>query len=135
MTANLLFRDRPRREAGGNIFGRVITRQLDLDLLAVCAWPHRDIFDLRIADIKAMGRRVEPGHPRGLRNRIKKVIREQDALHIRDLAVNGNDVMKTLNIKPGPEVGEVLNKLLDKVLDKPELNTKLKLIDLIQKLK
>ena len=94
-----------------------------------------DIFDLRIADIKAMGRRVEPGHPRGLRNRIKKVIREQNALHIRDLKVNGNDVMKTLHIKPGPKVGEVLNKLLEKVLDNPELNIKPKLIDLIQKFK
>jgi len=94
-----------------------------------------DIFDLRIADIKAMGRRVEPGHPRGLRNRIKKVLREQDALHIKDLAVNGNDVMKKLRIKPGPEVGEILDKLLDKVLDNPKLNTKLQLVGLIQKLK
>ena len=94
-----------------------------------------DIFDLRIADIKSMGRRVEPGHPRGLRNRIKKVIKEQNALHIRDLKVNGNDVMKTLHIKPGPEVGEVLNKLLEKVLDNPGLNTKLDLIGLIKKLK
>jgi poly(A) polymerase/tRNA nucleotidyltransferase (CCA-adding enzyme) len=94
-----------------------------------------DIFELRIADIKAMGRCVEPGHPRGLRNRIKKVLREQNALHIKDLAVNGNDVMKALKIKPGPEVGEILNKLLERVLDNPKLNTKPKLIDLIQKLK
>jgi tRNA nucleotidyltransferase/poly(A) polymerase len=94
-----------------------------------------DIFELRVADIKSMGRRVEPGHPRGLRNRIKKVISEQDALHIKDLAVNGNDVMKTLNIKPGPKVGEVLNRLLDKVLDKPELNTKPKLLKLINESK
>jgi poly(A) polymerase/tRNA nucleotidyltransferase (CCA-adding enzyme) len=94
-----------------------------------------DIFELRVADIKSMGRRVEPGHPRGLRNRIKKVISEQDALHTKDLAVNGNDVMKALNIKPGPEVGEVLDKLLERVLDNPKLNTKPKLIELIKKFK
>lgn len=93
------------------------------------------LFELRAADIIAMGRKVEPGHPRQLRKRIKKIIGEQNALHIKSLAVDGNDVMKVLGIKPGPRVGEILNGLLEKVLDNPELNTKPKLIEIIKKVK
>jgi poly(A) polymerase/tRNA nucleotidyltransferase (CCA-adding enzyme) len=94
-----------------------------------------DLFELRVADIKAMGRKVESGHPRQLRNRINKILREQNALHIKDMKVDGNDVMKVLGIKPGPKVGEVLGKLLEKVLDDPELNTKPKLLELIREYK
>jgi poly(A) polymerase/tRNA nucleotidyltransferase (CCA-adding enzyme) len=91
-----------------------------------------DLFELRRADVKAMGRSVEEGHPRELRRRIKKIIDDQNALHIKDLKVDGNDVMKELNIGPGPRVGEILEALLEKVLDNPELNTKAKLIELIK---
>ncbi|MBI2596052.1 CCA tRNA nucleotidyltransferase [Candidatus Daviesbacteria bacterium] len=35
---------------------------------------------------------------------------------ISDLKINGHDVMKVLNIKPGPKVGEILNKLFEEVL-------------------
>ncbi|MFH1710201.1 MAG: CCA tRNA nucleotidyltransferase [bacterium] len=94
-----------------------------------------DLFELRVADIKAMGRSVEPGHPKGLRNRIKKILKEQNALHIKDLAINGNDVMKTLGIKPGPKIGEVLNDLLERTLENPGLNTKPRLIKLIKRFK
>jgi tRNA nucleotidyltransferase (CCA-adding enzyme) len=93
-----------------------------------------DLFLLRVADVKAMKRPVEAGHPKTLRARIKKVIKEQNAIHIGDLAINGNDIMKTLNIPPGREIGEILNKLLDKVLDDPKLNTKANLTALLYKI-
>ena len=92
-----------------------------------------DLFTIRIADIKAMGRKVEPGHPKDLRKQIKTILRKQNALHLKDLAINGNDVMRLLGIAPSQKVGEVLNKLLDKVLDNPKLNTKPKLIELIKR--
>jgi len=94
-----------------------------------------DLFDLRRADIAAMEREVEPGHPRELRKRIKKIIDDQNALHLKDLKVNGKDIMKTLVIKPGPRVGEILDALLEKVLDEPVLNTRAKLIELIKEFK
>jgi tRNA nucleotidyltransferase/poly(A) polymerase len=94
-----------------------------------------DIFELRVADIKAMGRKVEPGHPRDLRNRIKKILDQQNALHTKDLKVDGNDVMKALGIPPGPKVGEILDDLLDRVLENPGLNTKPRLIKLIKRIK
>lgn len=45
----------------------------------------------------------------------------------RMLAINGHDVMKILDIEPGPKVGAILEHLTDLVLDNPDLNTKEKL--------
>ncbi len=41
---------------------------------------------------------------------------------IKDLRVTGNDVMEVLNLKPGPRVGEILQKLFDEVEENPQLN-------------
>ncbi len=43
---------------------------------------------------------------------------------LRMLALNGNDVMKILKIKPGKQVGILLNILLEEILDDPKKNTK-----------
>ena len=43
---------------------------------------------------------------------------------MRDLKIDGNDVMKKLNLKPGPEVGKILNDLFDKVVEKKVENEK-----------
>jgi tRNA nucleotidyltransferase (CCA-adding enzyme) len=48
---------------------------------------------------------------------------EPAAFSVKDLAINGNDVMKLLNVKPGPIVGTTLNALLQLVLEDPSLNT------------
>lgn len=45
-------------------------------------------------------------------------------LSLKDLAINGNDVMSTLNIKPGPKIKQILNDFLELVIENPELNTK-----------
>jgi poly(A) polymerase/tRNA nucleotidyltransferase (CCA-adding enzyme) len=94
-----------------------------------------DLFALRVADIRAMGRKMEPGHPAELRGRIKKILADQNALHLRHLKVNGNDVMRILDMPPGPKVGETLNMVLEKVLEEPSLNTKIQLTKLIEELK
>jgi tRNA nucleotidyltransferase (CCA-adding enzyme) len=44
-------------------------------------------------------------------------------LSIKSLALNGNDVMEVLGLKPSPKVGEVLDNLLEIVLDDPTKNT------------
>ncbi len=46
------------------------------------------------------------------------------ALSIKELAINGRDVMDVLGIPSGPEVGRVLHQLLEMVINQPELNTK-----------
>jgi tRNA nucleotidyltransferase (CCA-adding enzyme) len=83
------------------------------------------LFALREADITSRGRGEDPqGETRELRERIARVATEDAALHVRDLAVNGKDVMRVLNVPPSAKVGQVLDRLLDRVLDDPALNQK-----------
>ena len=39
--------------------------------------------------------------------------------------------MQALGLPPGPQVGHVLARLLERVLDDPSLNTREKLLDLL----
>ncbi|MCH5266024.1 MAG: CCA tRNA nucleotidyltransferase [Lachnospiraceae bacterium] len=45
-----------------------------------------------------------------------------DALNIKELAIGGREIM-ALGVKPGPEIGGILRKLLDIVLEEPQKNT------------
>ena len=48
---------------------------------------------------------------------------KQDPLSIKDLNITGNDLNK-IGIPKSKEMGDILNKLLELVLDNPEKNTK-----------
>lgn len=67
-----------------------------------------------------------------LKARIQKEIEKNSALSLKDLKVNGKDLM---NVVPkGPLMGKVLNTLLDKVLEDPSLNEKENLLALAEEL-
>ena len=51
-----------------------------------------------------------------------------------DLAVNGDDVMKILGLRPGPAVGKVLKTLMERVTESPEYNNKDVLVAMIQEM-
>jgi tRNA nucleotidyltransferase (CCA-adding enzyme) len=53
---------------------------------------------------------------------LRTVIDNQDATSVRDLALNGRDLME-LGLR-GPEIGQTQRRLLNAVIDNPELNTK-----------
>lgn len=82
-----------------------------------------DMMALRVGDrlgggtVKAISWRMEK-----FKERIKEVLKKP--FSISDLKVNGNDVMKALNIKPGPKVGEILQKLFEEVQEDSNKNTK-----------
>lgn len=63
---------------------------------------------------------------------MKKRMIEQlhQPLQVRDLAVDGNDLIKELQLSPGPVLGQILGKLLEMVLEDSSLNTKEKLLTL-----
>ena len=63
-------------------------------------------------------------------SRIANVRAKDMALKISDLDIRGEDLMQSLNINPGKELGDVLKYLLDKVLDDPVLNEKSRLLEL-----
>jgi tRNA nucleotidyltransferase (CCA-adding enzyme) len=91
-----------------------------------------DLFSLREGDVHARGRGEDPGTEIGeLKRRVGEQLRAEAALKITDLAVGGADVMRILGCKPGPVVGEVLRRLLERVLDDAELNSYDKLEKLV----
>ena len=71
----------------------------------------KDMMDLRIGDRLGGGTQTAESWRLKL---FKKRVEEQlqpAPFSINDLAIDGNDVMKELHIKPGPKIGEILQKL------------------------
>lgn len=83
-----------------------------------------DLYDLGTAD--AMGKGREAGEDIAslarLRMRVEAMIAAGAALSAKDLAVNGNDIMKELNLAPGRIVGQILERLVERVTDEPAEN-------------
>jgi len=75
-----------------------------------------DIVDLRFGDRIGSGARPTSWRFDLFRKRLEEV--QKQPFQIKDLKVDGNDVIKILKIKPGPKVGEVLKKLFDQVVEK-----------------
>jgi poly(A) polymerase/tRNA nucleotidyltransferase (CCA-adding enzyme) len=83
-----------------------------------------DLFDLRMADSLGNGtRRPDPRRLAALARRVARVLESPAAITVRDLAVGGKDVMRALGIASGPQVGLVLGRLLEEVIEDPALNT------------
>jgi len=95
------------------------------------------LWALRIADLKARGRLVEEGlaNQTQAEARFQREIDRAAALKITDLAIGGEDVMRELKIGPGRLVGELLSRLLERVLDDPDLNTREGLLRLLPELR
>lgn len=54
---------------------------------------------------------------------------KQPCFSLKDLAINGQDLIN-MGFRQGREIGEILNRLLDMMIENPELNKKEKLIEL-----
>jgi poly(A) polymerase/tRNA nucleotidyltransferase (CCA-adding enzyme) len=84
-----------------------------------------DLIELRRADRQGNGSRDGLPEPiRLLQKRIARIIEDENAITVRDLEVNGNDIMSGFDLKPGPVIGQLLHVLLELVLDDPALNTR-----------
>ena len=92
-----------------------------------------DLFHLRIADAGSNANAAfQPKEIEHLQRRISEVREKDMALKITDLDISGEDIVD-LGIPRGPEVGKILNYLLDEVLEDPLQNTKENLTLLIKK--
>ncbi|MCR4651649.1 MAG: HD domain-containing protein [Lachnospiraceae bacterium] len=58
-----------------------------------------------------------------LRSLYDEIIADSECIQIKDLAINGGDLI-AMGMQQGPELGQTLNKLLDMVLDDPAMNTR-----------
>lgn len=89
-----------------------------------------DLFALRAADCRSRNLVDEITALNELRERVALELRERASVHVSDLAVDGEDIMRSLEIGPGPDVGRILDNLLDRVLEIPALNERDKLLQL-----
>ena len=89
------------------------------------------LFALRKADNIGSGARSPRMYAlEALWERVQEEIRAASAFSLRDLTIDGDDVMKELGIGPGPRVGQILNDLFERVTDDPRLNTRERLLEL-----
>ncbi len=85
-----------------------------------------DLLYLRRADRRAAGTKEGPIGlgTAALLVRIERLMKEDQAFTVSDLAVDGDDVMRVARLEPGPQVGLILKRLLEEVLEDPALNEK-----------
>jgi poly(A) polymerase/tRNA nucleotidyltransferase (CCA-adding enzyme) len=92
-----------------------------------------DLIDVRIAD--RLGSGVPKAVPYKLRHfqfMVEKV--SHDPISVKQLKIDGNDLMEELIVDPGPKIGAILAVLLSKVIDNPTLNEKENLLILATEL-
>ena len=100
-----------------------------------------NLFDLRIADMYGMhNHKIDYKYSAAiallfeLKDRITVELEKRNALSLKDLAVNGKDLIEA-GIPAGKKLGVILNHLLDCVIEDPEMNTKEKLMEVVKKIK
>ncbi|WP_441288613.1 CCA tRNA nucleotidyltransferase [Sorangium sp. KYC3313] len=84
-----------------------------------------DLYEIGVADALGKGREATEDIATigRLRERVDALLAAGAALSAKDLAVNGNRLMKELGIPPSRLVGELLERLVELVTEEPEANT------------
>ncbi|MDO9390864.1 MAG: HD domain-containing protein [bacterium] len=83
-----------------------------------------DLIELRRADILAQGMEGDTGYLESFKQAVKEELGKKPVFSIKDLKIDGNDLMKELGLAPGPEMGRILKQLFEMVLENPKNNRK-----------
>jgi tRNA nucleotidyltransferase (CCA-adding enzyme) len=92
-----------------------------------------DMLDLRVGDRLGGGARETSWRLEDFKKRLIEVQKQPFTVH--DLKISGNDVMREMNLKPGPKVGEILDKLFEEVVEKKIPNAKEALMEKLKEFK
>ncbi|MBI2621328.1 MAG: CCA tRNA nucleotidyltransferase [Candidatus Levybacteria bacterium] len=93
-----------------------------------------DMMDLRIGDRLGGGTQTaESWRLKKFKERVAGELAPKP-FALNDLKIDGNDVMKVLNLKPGPRVGEILQKLFEEVDEDLSKNNRNYLLNRIREL-
>lgn len=87
---------------------------------------------VRTADTMAQSEYMREEKLQNIRDMEKcyqEILEKQECVSLKDLAISGSDLIAD-GMKPGKEIGYVLNSLLEKVIENPELNTRETLLEL-----
>ncbi len=93
-----------------------------------------DYTDIKRADTLAQSdymREEKLGNLEVLKEHYKTIMEQQQCLSLKDLAINGKDLID-MGMKPGKDMGAMLQYLLDSVLEEPERNTRDALCELVK---
>jgi tRNA nucleotidyltransferase (CCA-adding enzyme) len=90
-----------------------------------------DLYALGKADALAKGRDAHEDTERlgRLEQRVEELLTQGAALSAKDLAIDGNDLIRELGVRPGRLIGEVLAALVELVTDEPSRNHREPLLD------
>ncbi|OGM10559.1 hypothetical protein A2W13_01930 [Candidatus Woesebacteria bacterium RBG_16_36_11] len=91
-----------------------------------------EMLSLRTGDRLGGGARETSWRLEEFKKRLIEVQKQPFTVH--DLKITGNDVMKILDIKPGPRIGEILNELFEEVVEKKIENDKKILVKRVKQL-
>lgn len=87
-----------------------------------------NLLDLRRADVVAQGMGGQTDDVDEFERQIRDELERKPPFSIKDLVINGHDLMSVFNLPQSAIIGEVLNYLLEKVLDDPGDNEREKLL-------
>lgn len=91
-----------------------------------------DMMLLRVGDRKGGGSKTTSWRLQELQRRIGEQLYEP--MTINDLMIDGNDIMKILNIQPGRKIGVILNALFEEVIEDTSKNTEEYLVKRVKEL-
>ncbi len=83
--------------------------------------PIWELMKVRECDRVGMAKKEAPYRLRKYHAMIEEAL--HDPISVKQLKIDGEYLIKTLQINPGPRMGWILNALLEEVLDNPEKNT------------
>jgi tRNA nucleotidyltransferase/poly(A) polymerase len=90
-----------------------------------------DLINLQLADIIGSKPPYNFEDVILLKNELKRIIETKEPISVKQLAVNGYDLME-LGVKQGKRMGEILNKLLQIVMEDPKSNNKELLLEIVR---
>jgi tRNA nucleotidyltransferase/poly(A) polymerase len=94
----------------------------------------KDMMDLRVGDRLGGGTQTaESWRLKLFKEKIEQQLKPAP-FSINDMVIDGNDIMESLQIKPGPRVGEILQKLFEEVDEDLSKNNKEYLLNRIKEL-
>jgi tRNA nucleotidyltransferase (CCA-adding enzyme) len=88
-----------------------------------------ELFELQIADSKGHKENADYSPILTRREDVKKILENGEPFTVNQLKISGEDLIK-LGFKPGKELGIVLKDLLEKVMERPEINNRETLLNL-----
>jgi tRNA nucleotidyltransferase (CCA-adding enzyme) len=91
------------------------------------------LFSLCRADLESQGK--DTGLFSELEKRVWQNVKTGFPQRVQNLKVDGRKVMEIYGIEEGPEVGRILDALLEDVLDHPEWNTEEKLLERLRQMR